>query len=90
MIKVSFNVTKVSFTLVTLKDGVLTQQELTETLQHKRTEKNVENHLNKLVKEKKAVGYSIGEIKIEKVSCSIPYDVAIKYEDKADEETETK
>lgn len=79
MIKTSFNTTKISYILVFMKDSELVQENREETLLHKRTDKNVKNYLSKVVLETGAVGYDVKAIKVEQVTCSIPYDVAMTY-----------
>lgn len=78
-VKAQFNVTHITYTLVHLVKDELKTEDHTETLLHKRTETNVKNHLLKKVKETKAVGYDIKEIKTEKIVAEIPYNVALEY-----------
>lgn len=78
-VKVSFNVTHITYTLVKLEGQELKTEDYTETLLHKRTETNVKNYLLKKVNETNAVGYDIKEIKTEKIVSEIPYTLALKY-----------
>ena len=78
-VKVLFNVTNIVYILIKLENGELIQEEHTETLLHKRTETNVNNHLRKKVKETNSVGYDIKEIKTEKIITEIPYKLALEY-----------
>ena len=78
-VKALFNVTHINYTLVKLEDGELKTVDNTETLLHKRTEKNVNNYLQKIVKDTKSVGYDIKEIKTEKIISEIPYELALDY-----------
>lgn len=78
-VKALFNVTHIIYTLVKLEDGELKTVDRTETLLHKRTENNVNNYLQKIVKDTKSLGYDIKEIKTEKIITEIPYKIALEY-----------
>ena len=78
-VKVFFNVTNISYILIKLENGELIQEEHTETLLHKRTEKYINNYLLKKVKESNSVGYDIKEIQQEKIISEIPYELALDY-----------
>ena len=78
-IKVSFNVTNITYDLITLAGEELFSNRYTETLLHKRAEKYINNYLLKKVKETNSVGYDIKEIKAEKIISEIPYELALDY-----------
>ena len=78
-VKVNFNITHVSYTLVKLVDNELKTEDHTETLLHKRNETYINNYLNKKVKESNSVGYDIKEIKQENIVAEIPYKIALEY-----------
>ena len=78
-VKVIFNVTHVSYTLVKLVDNELKTEDHTETLLHKRNETYINNYLNKKVKESNSVGYDIKEIEQENIVAEIPYKIALEY-----------
>ena len=78
-VKVIFNVTHVSYTLVKLVDNELKTEDHTETLLHKRNETYINNYLNKKVKESNYVGYDIKEIEQENIVAEIPYKIALDY-----------
>ena len=78
-VKVTFNVTHVSYTLVKLVDNELKTEDHTETLLHKRNETYINNYLNKKVKESNSVGYDIKEIEHENIVAEIPYKIALEY-----------
>ena len=78
-VKVTFNVTHVSYTLVKLVDNELKTEDHTETLLHKRNETYINNYLNKKVKESNSIGYDIKEIEQENIIAEIPYKIALEY-----------
>ena len=78
-VKALFNVTHINYTLIKLENNELIQEEHTETLLHKRTEKYINNYLLKKVKESNSVGYDIKEIEQEKIISEIPYTLALEY-----------
>ena len=78
-VKVIFNITHVSYTLVKLVDNELKTEDHTETLLHKRNETYINNYLNKKVKESNSVGYDIKEIEQENIIAEIPYKIALEY-----------
>lgn len=78
-VKVNFNITHVSYTLVKLVDNELKTEDHTETLLHKRNETYINNYLNKKVKESNSVGYDIKEIEQENIIAEIPYKIALEY-----------
>mgnify|MGYP003621872842 FL=1 len=78
-VKVNFNITHVSYTLVKLVDNELKTEDHTETLLHKRNETYINNYLNKKVKESNSVGYDIKEIEQENIVAEIPYKIALEY-----------
>ena len=78
-IKVSFNVTNITYDLFNLDGEEIKSNRYHETLLHKRTEKYINNYLLKKVKETKSVGYDIKEINTEKIISEIPYELALDY-----------
>ena len=78
-VKVNFNITHVSYTLVKLVDNELKTEDHTETLLHKRNETYINNYINKKVKETNAVGYNIKDIEQENIVAEIPYKIALEY-----------
>lgn len=78
-IKVSFNVTNITYDLITLVGEKLISNRYYETLLHKRTEKYINNYLLKKMKESNYVGYDIKEIEQENITAEIPYKVALDY-----------
>ena len=78
-VKVNFNITHVSYTLVKLVDNELKTEDHAETLLHKRNETYINNYLNKKVKESNSVGYDIKEIEQENIIAEIPYKIALEY-----------
>ena len=78
-VKVNFNITHVSYTLVKLVDNELKTEDHAETLLHKRNETYINNYLNKKVKESNSVGYDIKEIEQENIVAEIPYKIALEY-----------
>ena len=78
-IKVSFNVTNITYDLFNLDGEEIKSNRYYETLLHKRTEKYINNYLLKKVKETNSVGYDIKEIKTEKIIAEIPYKIALDY-----------
>ena len=78
-IKVSFNVTNITYDLFTLDREEIKSNRYMETLLHKRNETYINNYLNKKVKEFNSVGYDIKEIKQENIVAEIPYKVALEY-----------
>ena len=78
-VKVNFNITHVSYTLVKLVDNELKTEDHAETLLHKRNETYINNYLNKKVKESNSVGYDIKEIEQENIVTEIPYKIALEY-----------
>ena len=79
IVKVNFNITHVSYTLVKLVDNELKTEDHAETLLHKRNETYINNYLNKKVKESNSVGYDIKEIEQENIIAEIPYKIALEY-----------
>ena len=78
-IKVSFNVTNITYDLFNLDGEEIKSNRYYETLLHKRTEKYINNYLLKKVKETNSVGYDIKEIDTEKIISEIPYELALDY-----------
>ena len=78
-IKVSFNVTIITYYLITLDEEELISNRYTETLLHKRNEKYINNYLLKKMKESNSAGYDIKSIKQENVTAEIPYELALDY-----------
>ena len=78
-IKVSFNVTNITYDLFNIDGEEIKSNRYYETLLHKRTEKYINNYLLKKVKETNSVGYDIKEIKTEKIISEIPYELALDY-----------
>ena len=78
-VKVNFNITRVTYTLVKLVDNELKTEDHAETLLHKRNETYINNYLNKKVKESNSVGYDIKEIEQENIIAEIPYKIALEY-----------
>ena len=78
-IKVSFNVTNITYDLFNLDGEEIKSNRYYETLLHKRTEKYINNYLLKKLKETNSVGYDIKEIKTEKIISEIPYELALDY-----------
>ena len=78
-IKVSFNVTNITYDLFTLEGEEIKSNRYYETLLHKRTEKYINNYLLRKVKESNFVGYDIKEIEQEKIISEIPYELALDY-----------
>ena len=78
-IKVSFNVTNITYDLFTLDVEEIKSKRYIETLLHKRTEKYINNYLLRKVKESNSVGYDIKEIDQEKIISEIPYELALDY-----------
>ena len=78
-IKVSFNVTNITYDLITLAGEELISNRYIETLLHKRSESYINNYLLKKMKESNSVGYDIKEIKTEKIIAEIPYKIALDY-----------
>lgn len=78
-IKVSFNVTNITYDLFNLDGEEIKSNRYYETLLHKRTEKYINNYLLKKVKETNSVGYDIKEINTEKIISEIPYELALDY-----------
>ena len=79
IVKVNFNITHVSYTLVKLVDNELKTEDHAETLLHKRNKTYINNYLNKKVKESNSVGYDIKEIEQENIVAEIPYKIALEY-----------
>ena len=78
-IKVSFNVTNITYDLITLDGEELISNRYIETLLHKRSESYINNYLLKKMKESNSVGYDIKEIEQENITAEIPYKVALVY-----------
>ena len=78
-IKVSFNVTNITYDLITLDGEKLISNRYYETLLHKRNESYINNYLLKKMKESNSVGYDIKYIKTEKIISEIPYELALDY-----------
>ena len=78
-IKVSFNVTNITYDLFNLDGEEIKSNRYYETLLHKRTEKYINNYLLKKVKETNSVGYDIKEINTGKIISEIPYELALDY-----------
>ncbi len=78
-IKVSFNVTNITYDLITLDGEELISNRYIETLLHKRSESYINNYLLKKMKESNSVGYDIKEIDTEKIISEIPYELALDY-----------
>ena len=78
-IKVSFNVTNITYDLFNIDGEEIKSNRYYETLLHKRTEKYINNYLLKKVKETNSVGYDIKEIDTEKIISEIPYELALDY-----------
>ena len=78
-IKVSFNVTNITYDLFTLDGEEIKSNRYYETLLHKRTEKYINNYLLRKVKDSNSVGYDIKEIEQEKIISEIPYELALDY-----------
>ena len=78
-IKVSFNVTNITYDLFNLDGEEIKSNRYHETLLHKRTEKYINNYLLKKMKESNSVGYDIKEINTEKIISEIPYELALDY-----------
>ena len=78
-IKVSFNVTNITYVLFTLDGEEIKSNRYIETLLHKRNESYINNYLLKKVKETNSVGYDIKEINTEKIISEIPYELALDY-----------
>ena len=78
-IKVSFNVTNITYDLITLDGEELISNRYIETLLHKRSESYINNYLLKKMKESNSVGYDIKEIITEKIVSEIPYELALDY-----------
>ena len=78
-IKVSFNVTNITYVLFTLDGEEIKSNRYIETLLHKRNESYINNYLLKKVKETNSVGYDIKEINTEKIVSEIPYELALDY-----------
>ena len=79
IIKVSFNVTNITYDLITLDGEELISNRYIETLLHKRSESYINNYLLKKMKESNSVGYDIKEIEQENITAEIPYKVALVY-----------
>ena len=78
-IKVSFNVTNITYDLIKLEAEELISNRYYETLLHKRSESYINNYLLKKMKESNFVGYDIKEIKQENITAEIPYELALDY-----------
>ena len=78
-IKVSFNVTNITYDLITLDGEELISNRYIETLLHRRSESYINNYLLKKMKESNSVGYDIKEIDTEKIISEIPYELALDY-----------
>ena len=78
-IKVSFNVTNITYDLITLDGEELISNRYIETLLHKRSKSYINNYLLKKMKDSNSVGYDIKEIKTEKIISEIPYELALDY-----------
>ena len=78
-IKVSFNVTNITYDLITLDGEELSSNRYIETLLHKRSESYINNYLLKKMKESNSVGYDIKCINTEKIISEIPYELALDY-----------
>ena len=78
-IKVSFNVTNITYDLFTLDGEEIKSTRYYAILLHKRTEKYINNYLLRKVKESNSVGYDIKEIEQEKIISEIPYELALDY-----------
>ena len=78
-IKVSFNVTNITYDLITLDGEKLISNRYYETLLHKRTESYINNYLLKKMKESNSIGYDIKYIETEKIISEIPYELALDY-----------
>lgn len=78
-IKVSFNVTNITYDLITLDGEELISNRYIETLLHKRTESYINNYLLKKMKESNSIGYDIKYIETEKIISEIPYELALDY-----------
>ena len=78
-IKVSFNVTNITYDLITLDGEELISNRYIETLLHKRSESYINNYLLKKMKESNSIGYDIKYIETEKIISEIPYELALDY-----------
>ena len=78
-IKVSFNVTNITYDLITLDGEELISNSHYETLLHKRSESYINNYLLKKMKESNSIGYDIKYIETEKIISKSPYELALDY-----------